>query len=344
MKRPLSIALAVAAVSSGIAWYGVYLSTPGRPSGPFVINPGDGTDRIVAGLEDAGVVRSGVLFKLALSSSELATKLQPGSYDLADAKSYRQLIERLASGGAAANEVTVRILEGWTVREIADHLAAKGLAKDAAQVFAVVGEPAEDFRTSKKPTADFSSEFDFFADKPINAGLEGYLFPDTYRVFADATVEDVVRTMLANFGRKLDTGLRTEITAAGRSIRDVIIMASVIEREVRSEEDRAMVSDIFWRRLKIGMAMQADSTVNYATNKGLPSVTHADTQLDSPYNTYKYPGLPLGPIGNPGLSAIKAAIEPKKNDFWYFLTDPEGNVHYGRNIEEHNRNKAKYLR
>ena len=335
---------AIAAALAVAVWIAVYFSTPGRAGRPFLIAPGDGAERIIGGLKDAGVVRSALIFKIALSSSGLATKLQPGSYDLTGAKSYREVIERLASGGMAANEVTIRILEGWTVRDIARLLNKIGLTRGAGEFYALAGEPAADFRRAKTGPRDFSEEFSFLADKPARAGLEGYLFPDTYRVFDDAKTEDIVRTMLRNFDRRLTPELRAEIAAAGRTTRDIVIMASIIEREVRTDEDRAAVSDIFWRRLKIGMPLQADSTVNYATGKSLPSVLTEDTKVDSPYNTYKYPGLPIGPIGNNGLASIIAAVEPKKNDYWFFLTDGVGAVHYARTIEEHNKNRANFLR
>jgi len=120
-------------------------------------------------------------------------------------------------------------------------------------------------------------------------------------------------------------------------------MASVIEREVRSEEDRALVSDIFWKRVEAGRGLEADSTVNYITGHSKPSVSYEETRIDHPWNTYKYRGLPPGPIGNPSLSSLIAAIRPKANPYWYFLTDPQGKVYYGRTLEEHSANR-KYLR
>jgi UPF0755 protein len=191
---------------------------------------------------------------------------------------------------------------------------------------------------------DLSEEFPFLAEKPAHVSLEGFLFPDTYRLYREAGPEDIVRTMLRNFDRKIDAELRAKIEASGRSFYEIVTMASIVEREVRTDESRRRVADIFWRRYDIGMALQADSTVNYVTGKSLAAVSFEDTKVDSRYNTYKYPGLPPGPIGNPGLAAIRATVDPLPNDAWYFLTDAEGNVHYGRNLDEHNRNKARYLK
>jgi len=125
---------------------------------------------------------------------------------------------------------------------------------------------------------------------------------------------------------------------------EMLTMASIIEREVRGDVDRKMISDLFWRRLDIGMALQADSTVNYVTGGKNPSISFVDRDIDSPYNTYKYRGLPPGPISNPSLSSIEAAIYPEQNNYFFFLTDPAGKVYYGRTLGEQGANRALYLR
>jgi len=144
--------------------------------------------------------------------------------------------------------------------------------------------------------------------------------------------------MLTNFEK------RVTVNPSEKSLFDIIRMASVIEREVQNPDDMAIVSDLFWRRLAIGMPLQADSTVNYVIGGDKPSITFEQTKINSPYNTYLHQGLPLGPISNPGAQAITAAANPKPNDYLFFLTDKEGNVHYGKTLEEHNANKRKYLR
>ena len=181
-------------------------------------------------------------------------------------------------------------------------------------------------------------------DKPSFVSLEGFLFPDTYRIYRDSSSEEMIKIFLANFEKKISPEMREKFTAQKRSVFAVIIMASIIEKEVRGDEDRRLVSDIFWRRLEKGMPLQADSTVNYVVGENNPSSTAEDLAFNSLYNTYKYPGLPLGPICNPGLSAIVAAIDPVSNANWYFLTDKTGAVHYAKTLEEHNRNKMKYLK
>ncbi|MEY4744126.1 MAG: hypothetical protein RL272_71 [Candidatus Parcubacteria bacterium] len=348
MKKLLVALIIIMSTLAVLAWTGAWLSTPSTGgTTPFVVAQGEGADAIVTRLKAQGVVRSGLLFKLALARSGLATKLQPGTYDFSGAGDFAEIIRRLASGGVPANEFVLLVKEGWNLSDIRAALAAAGYA-GADKLFTVTGLPATDHRTlsasSAPKPADFSADFPFLKDKPPYVSLEGFLFPDTYRLFRDATPEQVVRTLLSNFDRKLTPDLRQRISDREKSVFEAITLASIIEREVKGDGDRRKVADIFWRRLQAGMPLQADSTVNYATGKSLPSVSLQDTEDVSLYNTYKYPGLPLGPISNPGLSSIEAAVSPEPNDAWYFLTDKDGTVHYAKTLDEHNRNKAKYLK
>lgn len=343
MRTALKIIAAILAAAAILAWTGVWLSSPGQPADrSFSVASGENPDRITDRLYERGFIHSRSVFRLALGASGLSTKLQPGVYDLAGVADYQDLIRRLAAGGVAANEFTLLIKEGWNLRDIASRLTSLGYA-DAKRLFEVTGQPALDYRSEGTRPPDLSADFPFLKDKPGYVSLEGYLFPDTYRVFKDDKAEALVRRLLVNFEKKVVDGLGSDIEASGHTLFDVLTMASIVEREVRGEEDRAMVADIFWRRIDAGMALQADSTVNYATGRSDPSVSLADTDTDSRYNTYKYPDLPLGPICDPGLSAIKATLHPQANAYWFFLTDDKGKVHYAKTLEEHNRNKAKYL-
>jgi UPF0755 protein len=191
---------------------------------------------------------------------------------------------------------------------------------------------------------ELQKDYKFLTNLPNKANLEGFLFPDTYRFYYDADADDIVRKMLDNFEQKLSPDLASSIEKSGHSLFEIVTMASILEREVKSDADRRQVADIFWRRLKIGMRLQADSTVNYLIDGNSPALSYKDMQLNSTYNTYKYYGLPPGPICNPGLSAITAAINPEPNQYLYFLTDDQSNVHFARTLDEHNKNKAQYLK
>ncbi|MDP3770941.1 MAG: endolytic transglycosylase MltG, partial [bacterium] len=217
----------------------------------------------------------------------------------------------------------------------------------AAQFYALVGSPAVDYRAADPATPrpkDFTSEFAWLKDKPDFIGLEGYLFPDTYRVYADATVEDIVRKMLENFDRKLTPELREEITKSNRSLHQIVTMASIVEAEIANHDDRPTAAGLLWKRRDRGMLLQVDASVNYVTGKHDPRVSREDTAADSSYNTYKYPGLPRGPIGNPGTSAILAALRPKESPYWFFLTTKDGKTVFSRTLEEHNINVQRHLR
>ncbi|MBI4122479.1 MAG: endolytic transglycosylase MltG [Parcubacteria group bacterium] len=157
-------------------------------------------------------------------------------------------------------------------------------------------------------------------------------------------MRDVVRKMVQNFDAKVTQDLRNEAARQGKNFYTVLIMASIIEAEVPHEEDRPIVSDIFWSRLAAGVPLQSDATLTYIIGGSRPALTNEELQIDSAYNTYKYRELPPTPIGNPGLSAIRAAIYPADTDYFYFLSTPEGETIFSRTLEEHNAAKARYLR
>lgn len=163
---------------------------------------------------------------------------------------------------------------------------------------------------------------------------EGYLFPDTYRFYKTAKPEDIVKRMKDNFSKKVAPDVS----------RDVIILASLLEEEVKSTEDRKVVAGILLKRLKLGMGLNVDAALTYVLGKASNELTAEDLKYDSLYNTYKYRGLPPGPISNPGLDAISAALNPAPSPYFYYLTDKEGKTHYAATLEEHALNKRKYLR
>ncbi|MDD5152471.1 MAG: endolytic transglycosylase MltG [Candidatus Pacebacteria bacterium] len=172
---------------------------------------------------------------------------------------------------------------------------------------------------------------------------EGYLFPDTYLFSSRASVQDVEKIFTDNFQTKIEP-LLGEIKESGHSLRDIIIMASILEKEAKTPEDQAIVSGILWKRIDNLMPLQVDAPFYYLLGKESNELTLADLKIKSAYNTYINRGLPEGPIGNPGLGAIRSAIFPQKTAFLYYLSDKNGVMHYAKTFEEHKENKAKYLR
>jgi UPF0755 protein len=246
-------------------------------------------------------------------------------------------------------EISLTFIEGWSISEIGEYLEKQGLG-------------------SKEAFLEAEKEFDFadfrkIAAKPKNAGLEGYVFPDTYRIFKPEAKDsnnvffDVLKKALSNFEKKVTDQMVQDAKKHGlKNLHEAVILASIVENETGRnavtsaqkqalDEERKIVAGIFYNRLSAGMALQSDATVNYATGKNLPSPTLDDLEVNSPYNTYKHRGLPPGPISNPSLSSLMAAIYPAETDYLYFLhKQPSGEPVYSKTFEEHVANKLKYLK
>lgn len=305
----------------------------------------DGTDAAIAELLRVGALRRPTTFRVLIATSQ--QPIRAGRYTISPHLSPWSLA-RLVTTTQTRPERAIRIIEGWNLRDMGSYLEREGVAQ-AEELHELVGFPAMDYRTADPAIPrpkNFTVDFVFLRDsgRPDFIGLEGYLFPDTYRVYADASAEDIVRKMLENFDRKLTAELRAEVAAGKRSLHQIITMASLIEAEIANHEDRPTAAGILWKRRDRGMLLQVDATVNYVTGKHDPRVSRDDTGVDSSYNTYKYPGLPRGPIGNPGMSAILAALRPKESPYWYFLTTKDGKTVFSRTLEEHNANVARYLK
>ncbi|MEK7655749.1 MAG: endolytic transglycosylase MltG [Patescibacteria group bacterium] len=212
-------------------------------------------------------------------------------------------------------EVTIRIIEGWTIYDIQKELEGFGL----------------DMQPSDFLAERFVEDFYFLKNLPPGATLEGYLFPDTYRVWKDELPDGLFRKQLAEFSEKTET--------FGTTTRDVVILASIIEKEARQDKDRPIVAGIFANRLSVGMALQSDATLNYVIRSGRDRLNAEELKNDSPYNSYQHRELPPGPISNPGLASLEAAFHPAKTDFWYFLTNKDGIALFAKNLEGHAANR-----
>ncbi len=252
------------------------------------------------------------------------------------------LLDRILGRKPAASpiiykeEKTLRVIEGWRNSDIYNLLLKNNLA--TATEFS---KAQKDYDTTK---------FSFLADKPKNTDLEGYLYPDTYRVFASSTALEIINKMLSNFDQKLTPKMRADIVSQGKTISEIITMASIIEKEApisyakSDNQDAKIISGIFWRRIKVGQALQSCATLAYVLGVDKAQYSEVDTKTKSPYNTYENRGLPPGPISNPGILAIEAAIYPTTSNYNYFLTPTDSkSIIYAATYEEHLRNKNKYL-
>lgn len=243
---------------------------------------------------------------------------------------------RLAALQNKREEVSLRIIEGWTVDEIATYLAEKG-AVSPADIKTSIGASVD-----RAPmAAHWREDYPFLKSLPKNRSLEGYLYPDTYRVWKDQLPNALFEKQLAEFNQKFKDTVVGSQSAPLETLDDVVILASIVEAEVTANTDRAIVAGIFLNRLRIGMALQTDASLSYLHGSNRAQATAEDLASTSAYNTYKNRGLPPGPLGNPGEDSINAVLNPKKTDFFYFLTDKAGKVYYARTLEEHAANRAK---
>jgi len=314
-------------------WYSLNIPVSGdKQIKNFIVDAGWGSAKISQELKKNGLIRNPLIFQFYAWKNGISSRLQDGEYFLSQNLNLKEIAQILSRGAGATKEITLTFIEGWNNNEIAFYLEQKGIAKPV------------DFLAVVQKKADWWDNYDFLNSRPKFADLEGYLFPDTYRFYRDSSISDIAKKLLDNFGEKLTFDLREEIKRQNKTIHEILTVASIIEKEVSTDSDRKIVADIFYKRLRAGMPLQADSTVNYATGKGVTRASAGDIKIDSPYNTYKYKGLPPGPICNPGMSAILAAIYPTKNDYWYFLTAPDGKVIYSKTHDEHVKAKAKYYK
>lgn len=235
-----------------------------------------------------------------------------GDYFLSEPTSVIMLAYRLTSGRQGLPSISVTIPEGLSNREVSVVLA-------------------------KSLTLFNTARFLSLAQKD-----EGYLFPDTYMFLSNATEEQVITEMRQNFSKRTES-LSDEMSTFGKPLQAILTMASLIEGEARTTETRKEIAGILWKRLEIGMPLQVDAVFPYILGKNTFEITTDDLKIDSPYNTYKYAGLPPGPINNPGLDAITAAITPAETKYLYYLSDKDGEMHYATTHEEHLVNRAKYL-
>lgn len=328
LKRKLIIVFFIAVFLLFLWQIYVPKSFGSSPTVVYTAQRGMGDEDIAIDLERQGIIKNNWFFRLYVVILGNHSKLQAGSYNLSSSMSVARIVKKFVSGDVVKNTIT--IVEGWNLQDIGEYLESRKLYTKA------------EFLAAAKNS---DTGFEFLKDKPKNLSLEGYLFPDTYQVGEGQIQENLVLNMLSNFDKKLTPDLRQEIKKQNKSIFEIITMASILEKEVQSVEDKKIVSGILWKRIENDMGMNVDSTINYITGKNDLRVSIKDTKINSPYNTYKYRGLPLGPICNPGMDSILAAIYPEKSNYWYYLSaDGTGKTIFSKTLEEHNLAVTKYLK
>lgn len=311
-KILLLFAIAVTLISSAISFlmmppFGVHQDKI------ITIEKGDSLVEVSSLLKDGNIIRSRGLFELCIKIIGGEKPVVAGQYLFKEPISVCEVAFRISRNisGIPARKVTLP--EGISNREMAVILA-KNLPKFDAAFFLEHARP-----------------------------LEGYLFPDTYFFSENATAQGAESMMNATFMKKIESW-KGEIESSKHSQKEIIIMASILEKEATTEEDKALVSGILWKRIARNLPLQVDAPFLYILNKKVTELTPEDFKIKSPYNTYRNKGLPAGPIGNPGIVAIRTAIHPVESPYLYYLSDADGVIHYAKTFEEHKSNIKKYLK
>ena len=321
MRKVLIILLL--AVFGALGWLAWAVFTPVTPAEQkfVLLRPGYSTRKIASELKGAGVIENERAF-LIWHYFHRKRSMKAGEYLFEKTATLADVHDRLAHGDIFVH--TVVIPEGYTMFDIAQAIEQAGL-----------GSQEEFLRVA-------TSDTDLIQDvSPEARSLEGYLFPDTYEFTRTQSVRDIVAVMVRHFRQVASAiGLTSEV-------HPTVIMASIVEKETANAAERPMVASVYYNRLTKRMALDADPSVIYAellAGVYQGALHHADMQVNSPYNTYRYPGLPPGPIGNPGRSALEAAMHPAKSDYLYFVSDGQGHHRFARNLQEHNKNVNAYRR
>ena len=331
MKKALLVLVALALIAGGGAAWMLYA----RTSEPFkgyegseqfvTIEPGSGTRTIGQRLISAGVVRDDVTFRAAVWRSGRSRNLQAGEFRFDRPMTPIDVIDKIARGDVYNRRITFP--EGLTIREMARIYEQQGFGEAAAFIEAA-GNPSA--------IRDIDSEA---------TDLEGYLFPETYSMPRETTAAKLVSVMVRRFRQLFTADMQQAAATLELTPRQAVTLASLVEKETARPAERPIVAAVYLNRLRIGMGMQADPTVIYALQRAGKydgNLRRADLSFDSPYNTYRYAGLPPGPIASPGLASLQAAVAPAQVDYLYFVSRNDGSHVFARTLVEHNENVRQY--
>lgn len=285
----------------------------------ITVKPGMVANEIGELLYQKSAIKSVFVFHAVAKMRGRANSLQAGEYTLTKNMTVQQIVDMMAKGETEYQQITIP--EGYTVEQIANLIQERQLGN------------ASKFKTA----AQNSTPFSYMVNSNPNVVYksEGYIFPNTYRIAKGAGEDQLLNMMVSQFDKQFTDSMRGRASAIGLSINDVIILASLVEKEAQLERDRPIIAGVFLNRLKQGMPLQSCATIQYILGYPKPELSVQDTEISSPYNTYQHMGLPPGPIANPGIAAINAVLYPKETDFVYFVADKQGAHHFSKTYEEH---------
>ncbi|MCK4386691.1 MAG: endolytic transglycosylase MltG [Candidatus Pacebacteria bacterium] len=278
----------------------------------ITIEEGDTLKQIAADLKNQKVIKSPALFSGLAKVLMNGKGVMAGSYFFEKKSSVGLIVWKTIKGHYGITPTKVTFVEGATVYDVADIMQKKFPKFDKEEFLKIAREE------------------------------EGFLFPDTYYFLPNVTPHSVARAMRDNFNKKI-LEIAEKIEESGRTLKEIVIMASLLEKEARTLKSKQMISGILWKRIEIGMPLQVDAVFPYINGKNTYQLSLKDLKIDSPYNTYKHKGLPIGPIANPSLWSLLAAVTPVDSNYLFYLSDRSGNMYYAADFEEHKRNKRLYL-
>jgi len=303
-------------LSVGLIHYLVHPSKTGGADQIFVVREGASLREVLGELEKRGIIASKTFLLLWSRLTGYGNQIKAGEYRLSSNMAPLQILHILRKGLILLHSVTIP--EGFNMRQIAEELAAKGLA-DAAEFLAAAKDPA--------------MVIGYGLSGP---SLEGYLYPDTYRFARGGPALTIIHAMVKRFFEKV-APFRESIGASNMTLQEIVTLASLIEKETGQKEERPLIASVFLNRLKKGMRLESDPTVIYGIEDFNGNLTRQDLNRPTPYNTYVIRGLPVSPIANPGEEAIRAVLYPSKTHYLYFVSKNDGTHHFSRTLAEHNR-------
>lgn len=280
-------------------------------------------------LKENNLIKNKTLFKLYVRISNNTSKLKSGKYLFNQTYSNNEIIQDLCEGKIYNDGIKITIPEGSTSFEIVDILVKNKLG-DEDVYEELINNPNE-----------FKDKFEFLNDEKI-VSLEGFLYPSTYYFNKDQSEKDILNHMLEIFNSKYSDKLKERQKELNKSLYEVINLAAIVEKEAVLDEDRPIIASVFYNRIKIGMPLQSDATIQYIFEERKKSITYEDLKIDSPYNTYKVNGLPPTPIANPGIKSIEAVLYPANTEYLYFVATIDGGNNYSKTYEEHIKNVEQY--
>jgi UPF0755 protein len=319
--------------NAAYGWVNEQIDTPvstKNESVNFKVTAGESTEDIAVDLKSKGLIRDVFVFEQYARFTGARSRFQAGDYVLNRNMSMRAIIDALQHG--RADQVSITIPEGYTAQKMAELVSSSKLGT-SDQYLAAVKDP--------------KWQYDFLSGRHRGADVEGYLFPDTYMLDKGSTPQDLVKAQLDRFGEVFTPAMRTQAGQAspGRpaeSVENIVILASLVERETNKSADRTKACSVYYNRLNEGMPLQVDATVLYALGVWKKDVTLDDLQVDSPYNTYRHTGLPPGPIANPGEASLKACLTPGQTNFLFYFTDKNGVTHFEATQAQFEADKQRY--